>query len=37
MINIYEEYKNEFQNLIANLKDEFTPVVSVDSELEAEQ
>lgn len=37
MINIYEEYKNEFQNLIATLKDEFTPVVSVDSELEAEQ
>lgn len=37
MINIYEEYKNEFQYLIATLKDEFTPVVSVDSELEAEQ
>ncbi len=37
MMNIYEEYKNEFQNLIANLKDEFTPVVTVDSELEAEQ
>lgn len=37
MMNIYEEYKNEFQNLIANLKDEFTPVVTVDSELEVEQ
>ncbi len=36
MMNIYESYKNEFQNLIANLKDDFTPVVTVDSELEAE-
>ena len=36
MMSIYENYKNEFQNLIANLKDEFTPVVTVDSELEAE-
>ncbi len=37
MISIYNEYKSEFQNLIANLKDEFTPVVTVDSELEVKQ
>lgn len=37
MINIYNEYKNEFQNLIANLKEEFTPSISVDSELEIKQ
>ena len=35
-MSIYENYKNEFQNLIANLKEEFTPEVTVDSELEAE-